>query len=112
MLNMVIAIMGDSFARISEDKVVYAVIGRLALFGKYAFVLKDSANSNTEGNFLYVVTPADDEQEKSSSSSASLSKMQAAAKKQMGATEAILEAKFAYLNEKLNDINSNIDMKI
>ena len=41
MLNMIIAIMGDTFERISEKKETYATISRLELLGEYAFILKD-----------------------------------------------------------------------
>ena len=63
MLNMIIAIMGDIFERISENKEVYATLSKLELLGEYAFALKDgsSADSN-KGDFLYVLEPVNDDQ--------------------------------------------------
>ena len=63
MLNMIIAIMGDTFERISENKEVYATISKLELLGEYAFALKDGSSAdNNEGDFLYVMEPVNDDQ--------------------------------------------------
>ena len=62
MLNMIIAFMGDTFERISENKDVYAAKGKLELLADYDFLLKGGSDANKEKNFLYVVRPDGDEE--------------------------------------------------
>jgi hypothetical protein len=58
-LNMLIAIMSDTFARITENKAKYALKERTELYADYIFAVKLDA-SLTKYRYLYVVTPLDE----------------------------------------------------
>jgi len=58
-LNMLIAIMSDTFARITEHKVKYALKERTELYADYIYAVKLN-QSLTKYRYLYVITPLDE----------------------------------------------------
>ena len=58
-LNMLIAIMSDTFARITENKAKYALKERTELYADYIFAVKLDA-ALTKYRYLFVVTPLDE----------------------------------------------------
>lgn len=62
MLNMLIAIMGDTFERVIENREVNSIKTKLDLMSDLAGVLKSKNKSEVEKDvFLYVVTPDDED---------------------------------------------------
>lgn len=62
MLNMLIAIMGDTFERVIENREVNSIKTKLDLMSDLAGVLKSKNKSEDEKDvFLYVVTPDDED---------------------------------------------------
>ena len=61
-LNMLIAIMSDTFARINEQKVKYALKERTQLYADYIYAVRLNA-SLTKYRYLYVITPLDEYEE-------------------------------------------------
>merc|ERR1719458_472195 len=59
MLNMLIAIMGDTFGRVMEKKEVNGTKTKLDLMRDLAAVMTNDGEN--EGNYLFVVTPDDEE---------------------------------------------------
>ena len=55
-LNMLIAIMSDTFARITEHKVKYALKERTELYADYIYAVKLN-RSLTKYRYLFVITP-------------------------------------------------------
>ena len=55
-LNMLIAIMSDTFARITEHKVKYALKERTELYADYIYAVKLN-KSLTKYRYLFVITP-------------------------------------------------------
>lgn len=64
MLNMMIPIMGDSFARVAENKEKFAAIARLRILGGYLPLNDDHVEWN---NYMVVVKPMDDQSDDSES---------------------------------------------
>ena len=65
MLNMLIAIMGNTFDNVIEKKSLHAIQTRLSILGEYKNIVnrvKKDANQDLE-NFNYVVYPIVDEDE-------------------------------------------------
>ena len=58
-LNMLIAIMGDTFERVIENKDINATKTKLQLTADLASILRTKSNQQEPNMFLYVVTPAD-----------------------------------------------------
>ena len=59
---MLIAIMSDTFARINEQKVKYALKERTQLYADYIYAVRLNA-SLTKYRYLYVITPLDEYEE-------------------------------------------------
>ena len=57
MLNMLIAIMSDTYERNSENRAVHAMKTKLELMGEYAFVHQNRKTKKERDHFLYVVLP-------------------------------------------------------
>ena len=55
MLNMLIAIMGDTFERITENRALYSTLTKLGLMGELADVIKEREEDTKY--FMFVVTP-------------------------------------------------------
>ena len=63
MLNMLIAIMGDTFERITEQKPLYATRTKLALLADYAANIRTNPTPDDLANkFLFVVEPEAEEE--------------------------------------------------
>ena len=63
MLNMLIAIMGDTFERITEQKSLYAVRTKLALLADYASNIRNTPTpDDLARKFLFVVEPEEEEE--------------------------------------------------
>ena len=55
-LNMLIAIMGDTFDRLTEKKARNGLIQQTVLYSDFMFFLKTNKDLNTD-KFLYIVKP-------------------------------------------------------
>jgi len=55
MLNMLVAIMGDTFERIIENRTLYAIKTKLQLMGEQAGNVKDSGETKEIKVFMFVV---------------------------------------------------------
>ena len=62
-LNMLIAIMGDTFGRVIENKAHYALQTKLNIMGDYTAVMSKKKNLGGTNNFLFVVKPRTDGEE-------------------------------------------------
>ena len=63
MLNMLIAIMGDTFERITEQKPLYATRTKLALLADYAANIRTAPTpDDLAKKFLFVVEPEAEEE--------------------------------------------------
>lgn len=63
MLNMLIAIMGDTFEKITEQKPLYATRTRLELLSDYISNIRSNPSQNDiEQKFLFVVEPEEEEE--------------------------------------------------
>jgi hypothetical protein len=58
-LNMLIAIMSDTFARITENKAKYALKERTEIIADYIYAVKLNSNL-TKYRYLYVITPIEE----------------------------------------------------
>ena len=65
MLNMLIAIMGDTFARVTENRELHARRTKLDLLADFAGILKSSVQ--VDDCFLFVITPERDKEVDSNS---------------------------------------------
>lgn len=63
MLNMLIAIMGDTFERIYTEKAVNALKTKIELMHDMALIMNSKAKNEEEKVFLFVVQPEQDEEE-------------------------------------------------
>ena len=63
MLNMLIAIMGNTFDNVIERKSVFAMQMRLNLLSDYRNIINLIDTENDFNNFIYVVSPIVDEDE-------------------------------------------------
>ena len=61
MLNMLIAIMGDTFERITENKEINATKTKLELIADLAEVLDNRMIEGRDGDYLYIVTPTNED---------------------------------------------------
>lgn len=91
MLNMLIAIMGDTFSRVYENKEVNATKTKITLMSDLAAMVADDKvdeNKKEEENvFLFVVSPDDDSAEGGDEWEGSLNKMTKIFDKRIGALE-------------------------
>ena len=62
MLNMLIAIMGDTFGRVVESKEINATKTKLELMSDLSTVMSKTQFKNPDKVFLFVVGPADAEE--------------------------------------------------
>ena len=53
---MIIAIMGDTFDKVTEQKAHYALTGQTEFTSEFVFLLKLNQKLN-RSNFMYVITP-------------------------------------------------------
>ena len=60
-LNILIAIMSDTFAKINEHKVKYALKERTQLYADYIYAVKLNSKL-TKYRYLYVITPLEEEE--------------------------------------------------
>ena len=94
MLNMLIAIMGDTFGRVTENKVVEALRTKLEFLVDYAFYLQQFKDVEDENKvYLFGIFPADGaNQESSSAWQGSISKIEFTTRRTVGlAKSQILE---------------------
>ena len=75
MLNMLIAIMGDSFGRVMENKQLNSVRMKLTLMGEHEHVFKSIKLSEEENYFMYLVTLDEHEPDELSSWEGSIKRM-------------------------------------
>ena len=63
MLNMVIAIMGDTFERITEQRPLYATRTKLGLLADYiANIRSPPTEDDIEKKYLFVIEPEEEEE--------------------------------------------------
>ena len=63
MLNMLIAIMGDTFEKITEQRPLYATRNKLKLLADYAANIRtDPSPDDLAKKFLFVVEPEEEEE--------------------------------------------------
>ena len=102
MLNMLIAIMGDTFSRVIEDKEVNATKTKLELMADLKAIMKGSGARDDDEVFLFVAMPEDVEDEGGDSWEGAFSKMarytsnlvvnmEATVNKQLGKTHELIE---------------------
>ena len=59
-LNMLIAIMGDTFERVTESREQSALVEKIRILADYVFVVpKESESRGTKSRFLFAVRPSD-----------------------------------------------------
>ena len=76
MLNMLIAIMGDSFGRVMENRHLNSVRMKLTIMGEQEHVFKSTTKlSDEESYFMYLVTLDDHEPDEMSSWEGSIKRM-------------------------------------
>ena len=63
MLNMLIAIMADTFDRIADNKLVNAIRSKLELIGDLVAVLDAEDKIQSKNKFFFLVQPEDGEDE-------------------------------------------------
>lgn len=57
-LNMLIAIMGDTFDRVSEVKEQSALSEKIAILSDYVIIVKrESVETGTKSKFIFAITP-------------------------------------------------------
>ena len=56
-LNMLIAIMGDTFGRVIENQAQYGLQTKLSIMGDYSELISSSKRVMDYNNFLFVVRP-------------------------------------------------------
>ena len=61
-LNMLIAIMGDTFDRVIDQRPTYSLKNQILILAAYKSLSKKTFASDNQDVFIYVITPADDEQ--------------------------------------------------
>ena len=59
MLNMLIAIMGDTFEKVIENRTVNAIKSKLELMGELAANMKQRDTIPEERTFLHIIMPDD-----------------------------------------------------
>jgi hypothetical protein len=107
-LNMLIAIMSDTFARITENKAKYALKERTELYADYIFAVKLDAGL-TKYRYLYVITPLDEQGDDQSEWSGGLSVIKNQIKSETERMQADLTAETKKLMGKLDGIQSSLD---
>jgi hypothetical protein len=63
MFNTLIAILGDTFSRIMEKRVHYAMKAKTEMYADYMYWVRILGLKLTEFKYIYVVRPLDDEEE-------------------------------------------------
>ena len=63
MLNMIIAIMGDTFERVIENRQLNSIKTKLGLMGELSSNLKSGGEKSQRKHFLFVVTPDEVEED-------------------------------------------------
>ena len=63
MFNMLIAIMGDTFGKVIENKTVNAIKSKLELMGDLAATMKQRDAKPEERTFLHIIMPIDGDDE-------------------------------------------------
>jgi hypothetical protein len=102
-LNMLIAIMGDTFARITEQKVKYALKERTELYADYNYAVKLN-QSLTKYRYLYVITPLDENDGGQSDWAGGLSVIKNQIKTDSQRMEANFSAETAKIITNINDL--------
>ena len=105
---MLIAIMGDTFARITEQKVNYALKERTELYADYIYAVKLNQNL-TKYRYLYVITPLDENDGGQSDWAGSLSVMKNQIKTDSQRMEANFSAETAKIITNINDLTIKLD---
>lgn len=59
-LNMLIAIMGDTFGRVFENKAQYGLMTKLSIMGDYTVVIEEKNPIQDKSNYLFVIKPKSD----------------------------------------------------
>ena len=107
-LNMLIAIMSDTFARITENKAKYALKERTELYADYIFAVKLDAGL-TKYRYLYGISPLDEQGDDQSEWSGGLSVIKNQIKSETERMQADLTAETKKLMGKLDGIQSSLD---
>ena len=105
MLNMLIAIMGDTFARIIENKDLNSIKTKLELLGDLSADIHQSEALDSEAEFkterfLFVVTPDEDERDELSTWEGSISQMSKINEKRISLLQTALEKKLNNITEQ------------
>ena len=57
-LNMLIAIMGNTFDRVTDNQVQYSLQTKLGIMGDYSELIANSKREDSIDNYLFVVRPS------------------------------------------------------
>ena len=59
-LNMLVAIMGDTFGRVFENRAQFGLMTKLSIMGDYTVVIEDGTPKQDKKNYLFIVRPKSD----------------------------------------------------
>ena len=109
MLNMLIAIMGDTFERITEQRSLFATRTKLALLADYSANIRTSpSNDDLARKFLFVVEPEAEEEGFDETWQGSVQKLHSLNKRHSNYLHNQNGKKFDLLDEKINEVDTNM----
>ena len=113
MLNMLIAIMGDTFERITEQRPLFATRTKLALLADYAANIRSEPTADDLARkFLFVVEPEPEEEGFDESWQGTVHQLTSLIKKHSNLLHRQNAKKFDLLDEKIMEVDANmIDIK-
>ncbi len=103
MLNMLIAIMGDTFERIMENKDVNATMTKLELMGDLVATLRQKSWNQDKNVFMFIVRPDADDANEENDWEGSVNKMTRVTGQKIKALEIEITKKTDRLQESLDD---------
>lgn len=107
MLNMLIAIMGDTYSRITENKDLWATKTKLGLLADYAANIRsDPTQDDLDKKFMFVVEPENEEM--AGSWQGSVSQITTLIKKHTNSLQAKTVRKFDFLEEQVAEVSSDV----
>ena len=109
MLNMLIAIMGDTFERITEQRTLFATRTKLALLADYAANIRTAPTpDDLAKKFLFVVEPEAEEEGFDESWQGTVHQLHSLNKKHSNLLHKQNAKKFDLLDEKIMEVDANM----
>ena len=104
MLNMLIAIMGDSFDRVFENREIHAVSQKLQILSDLSAALPQTSNEEELNTIFVVAKPTEDqEDEEGDEWEGTLKRLTRVVERQARATQEMLSSKAAKIEQSIED---------